>query len=166
LKRVSRSRFAGRNQIMDAFIAFIASLGEHMRVPVAEGQAVCRALAAPGVYRELVDESGWTTASQFQNWIADPAPPPARWGALTADGCGPPTRNRKELCVAGVAWTSKAVRATVWDVPDRLHCAMAGAMLTRARTGNAVAPTSEVSDAAGDQGGTGRLVVDAYAFID
>ena len=62
-----RSKLAGRNQVMDAFIA---SLGEHLRVPVAEAQAVYRALAAAGVYRELVEESGWTT-SQFQHWVAD-----------------------------------------------------------------------------------------------
>jgi len=61
-----RSKLAGRNQVMDAFIA---SLGDRLRVPVSEAQAVYRALAAPGVYRELVEESGWTT-QQFQNWVA------------------------------------------------------------------------------------------------
>lgn len=61
-----RSKLAGRNQVMDAFIA---SLEQHLRVPVDEAQAVYRALAAPGVYRELVDESGWTPR-QFQDWVA------------------------------------------------------------------------------------------------
>lgn len=62
-----RAKLAGRNEVMDAMIA---SLGEHLRVPLPEAQAVFRALAAPGVYRELVDESGWTPA-RFEQWIAD-----------------------------------------------------------------------------------------------
>jgi len=62
-----RAKLAGRNQVMDAFIE---SLGDHLRVPVAEGQAVYRALAAAGVYRELVQESGWSTET-FQHWVAD-----------------------------------------------------------------------------------------------
>jgi hypothetical protein len=48
----------------------IASLGDHLRVPVAEAQAVYRALAAPGLYRELVEDSGWTP-EQFQRWVSD-----------------------------------------------------------------------------------------------
>lgn len=60
-----RSKLAGRNEVMDAMIA---SLGAHLRVPLAEAQAVYRALAAPGVYRELVEESGWTSA-QFTAWV-------------------------------------------------------------------------------------------------
>lgn len=62
-----RSKLAGRNQVMDEFIA---SLDGHLRVPVADGQALYRALATPGVYRELVDESGWST-DQFRQWVAD-----------------------------------------------------------------------------------------------
>lgn len=62
-----RTKLAGRNEVMDAMIA---SLGEHLRVPVPEAQAVYRALAAPGVYRELVDESGWTP-EQFTRWVGD-----------------------------------------------------------------------------------------------
>jgi AcrR family transcriptional regulator len=54
-----RSKLAGRNEVMDLMIA---SLSDDLRVPLAEAQAVYRALAAPGVYRELVDESGWTPA--------------------------------------------------------------------------------------------------------
>jgi len=37
---------------------------------VAQVQAMFRALAAPGVYRELVDESGWTP-EQFADWVGD-----------------------------------------------------------------------------------------------
>lgn len=62
-----RSKLAGRNEVMDAMIA---SLEKHLRIPVREAQAVYRALAAPGVYRELVEESGWT-ADEFERWVSD-----------------------------------------------------------------------------------------------
>jgi AcrR family transcriptional regulator len=62
-----RSKLAGRNEVMDALIG---SLEGHLRVPVTEAQAVFRALAAPGVYRELVLDSGWTPA-QFEAFVAD-----------------------------------------------------------------------------------------------
>lgn len=62
-----RSKLAGRNQVMDAMIA---SLEGHLRIPVAEAQAMYRALAAPGVYRELVEESGWTP-DEFERWVGD-----------------------------------------------------------------------------------------------
>ncbi len=62
-----RSKLAGRNEVMDVMIA---SLEKDLRVPVREAQAVYRALAAPGVYRELVEESGWT-ADEFERWVSD-----------------------------------------------------------------------------------------------
>ncbi|MEU4197637.1 TetR family transcriptional regulator [Kribbella sp. NPDC026611] len=62
-----RSKLAGRNQVMDAIIA---SLESDLRVPLKQAQAVYRALAAPGVYQELVDESGWTPA-EFETFVAD-----------------------------------------------------------------------------------------------
>jgi AcrR family transcriptional regulator len=62
-----RAKLAGRNEVMDAMIA---SLEGHLAAPVGQVQAVFRALAAPGVYRELVDESGWT-AEQFAAWVGD-----------------------------------------------------------------------------------------------
>jgi AcrR family transcriptional regulator len=62
-----RAKLAGRNQVMDAIIA---SLDGHLTIPVPQAQAMYRALAAPGVYRELVEESGWTPAG-FEHWIAD-----------------------------------------------------------------------------------------------
>jgi hypothetical protein len=37
--------------------AMISSLEDHLRAPVTEAQAVYRALAAPGVYQELVGDS-------------------------------------------------------------------------------------------------------------
>jgi AcrR family transcriptional regulator len=62
-----RTKLAGRNEVMDAMIA---SLEGHLAAPVAEVQAMFRALAAPGVYRELVDESGWTP-EQFARWVGE-----------------------------------------------------------------------------------------------
>jgi AcrR family transcriptional regulator len=62
-----RAKLAGRNQAMDAMIA---SLEGHLNAPVHEVQAVYRALAAPGVYRELVEESGWTPDA-FERWVGD-----------------------------------------------------------------------------------------------
>jgi AcrR family transcriptional regulator len=62
-----QSKLAGRNQVMDVMIA---SLEDHLDVPLHEAQAVYRALAAPGVYRELVEGSGWTPDA-FAGWVAD-----------------------------------------------------------------------------------------------
>jgi AcrR family transcriptional regulator len=66
-KALLRSKLAGRNQVMDAMIA---SLETTLRVPLKQAQAVYRALAAPGVYQELVDESGWTP-EEFESFVAD-----------------------------------------------------------------------------------------------
>jgi AcrR family transcriptional regulator len=62
-----RAKLAGRNQAMDRMIA---SLEGSLSMPVPAAQAIYRALAAPGIYQELVVESGWT-ADQFEEWIAD-----------------------------------------------------------------------------------------------
>ena len=73
-----RSKLAGRNQVMDAMIA---SLERHLALPVPQAQAMYRALAAPGVYRELVEESGWSP-EDFERWVDDTLQrnlmPPAR----------------------------------------------------------------------------------------
>jgi AcrR family transcriptional regulator len=61
-----RSKLAGRNEVMDAIIA---SMKGDLDVPLKQAQAIYRALAAPGVYRELVAESGWTT-EEFEDWVA------------------------------------------------------------------------------------------------
>jgi hypothetical protein len=66
-RELLRAKLAGRNEVMDAMIA---SLDGHLAVPLPEAQAVYRALAASGVYRELVYESGWTS-QHFQQWLAD-----------------------------------------------------------------------------------------------
>jgi AcrR family transcriptional regulator len=62
-----RSKLAGRNEVMDAMIA---SLGGELRIPLEQAQAIYRALAAPGVYQELVDSSGWTP-QEFETFVAD-----------------------------------------------------------------------------------------------
>jgi AcrR family transcriptional regulator len=62
-----RSKLAGRNEVMGAMIA---SLHGQLAVPLAQAQAIYRALAAPGVYRELVQESGWPPGD-FERWVAD-----------------------------------------------------------------------------------------------
>jgi AcrR family transcriptional regulator len=62
-----RSKLAGRNEVMDLMIA---SLKGHLTHPVPHVQAVFRALAASGVYQELVTESAWSPA-QFEDWLAD-----------------------------------------------------------------------------------------------
>lgn len=66
-KALLRSKLAGRNQVMDAIIA---SMEKDLSIPLKQAQAVYRALAAPGVYQELVDESGWTEA-EFEQWVTD-----------------------------------------------------------------------------------------------
>ncbi|MFF1823166.1 TetR/AcrR family transcriptional regulator [Kribbella sp. NPDC058245] len=66
-KALLRAKLAGRNQVMDAIIE---SLKAELRIPLKQAQAVYRALAAPGVYQELVDESGWTPA-EFEHFVAD-----------------------------------------------------------------------------------------------
>lgn len=62
-----RSKLAGRNQVMDKIIA---SLQDQLQIPLRRAQAVYRALAAPGVYQELVTESGWKPA-EFEQFVAD-----------------------------------------------------------------------------------------------
>jgi AcrR family transcriptional regulator len=62
-----RSKLAGRNHVMDAMIA---SFEPDLAIPVAEAQALFRALAAPGVYAELVVGAGWSPAA-FTAFVAD-----------------------------------------------------------------------------------------------
>ena len=77
-RELLRAKLAGRNEVMDAMIA---SLEDHLAVPLQEAQAVYRALAASGVYRELVYESGWTPNTSSDGWPTpstgtSSAPPP------------------------------------------------------------------------------------------
>lgn len=65
-RELLRSKLAGRNEVMDAMIA---SLDGALTVGVGDAQAVFRAYAAPGVYRELVHDAGWST-ERFSAWVA------------------------------------------------------------------------------------------------
>lgn len=60
-----RSKLRGRNRVMDSLMA---SVEDVLAVPLAEAQTVYRALAATGVYRELVVDSGWG-ADRFEAWL-------------------------------------------------------------------------------------------------
>jgi hypothetical protein len=60
-----RAKLAGRDRVM---ARFIQSLEADLAVPVDEAQAVYRALAAPGVYRELVESAGWDR-DRFVAWF-------------------------------------------------------------------------------------------------
>ncbi|ANF30648.1 TetR family transcriptional regulator [Leifsonia xyli] len=60
-----RSKLRGRNRVMDSLIASVEPV---LAVPVVEAQSVYRAMAAAGVYQELVVASGWTP-EQFERWL-------------------------------------------------------------------------------------------------
>jgi AcrR family transcriptional regulator len=60
-----RSKLRGRNRVMDSLIASVAPI---LAVPVAEAQSVFRAMAATGVYQELVVSSGWPP-DRFERWL-------------------------------------------------------------------------------------------------
>ncbi|MFB8146685.1 TetR/AcrR family transcriptional regulator [Microbacterium sp. NPDC056003] len=66
-RELLRSKLRGRNRVMDTLIASIA---DHLRLPLSDAQAVFRAYAAPGVYGELVHESNWPVA-RFESWLSD-----------------------------------------------------------------------------------------------
>jgi AcrR family transcriptional regulator len=66
-RAVLRAKLVERNRAMDAIIA---SLDGQLRRPTAEAQAIYRAFATPGVYRELVIETGWSH-DDFEAWLAD-----------------------------------------------------------------------------------------------
>lgn len=66
-RTVLRSKLADRNAAMDSIVA---SLDGRLHRPTPEAQAIFRAYAAPGVYRELVVESGWTPDA-FEEWVGD-----------------------------------------------------------------------------------------------
>ncbi|HEY5853824.1 MAG TPA: TetR/AcrR family transcriptional regulator [Aldersonia sp.] len=66
-REMLRAKLRGRNHVMDSFIE---SVDDDLRVPLADARAIYRAVAAPGVYRELVVETGWTTEA-FEKWVGD-----------------------------------------------------------------------------------------------
>jgi AcrR family transcriptional regulator len=62
-----RTNYDERDAAMNAMVD---SLGDKLRRPPAEAQSIFRALGSPGVYRELVLQSGWSH-DLFEEWIAD-----------------------------------------------------------------------------------------------
>ncbi len=66
-RELLRAKLAGRNHVMDLFVE---SVRDRLIIELPDAQAIYRAFAAPGVYRELVVESGWTPAA-FEDWVAE-----------------------------------------------------------------------------------------------
>jgi len=62
-----RAKLRGRNGVMDSLIS---SVEAQLSLPLADAKAIYRAYAAPGVYGELVVDSGWPP-ERFQRWLAD-----------------------------------------------------------------------------------------------
>jgi AcrR family transcriptional regulator len=62
-----RAKLDGRNHVQNLIVA---SLGDNLTTPLGTAQAVYRALAATGIYQELVVESGWSI-DQYEQWVAD-----------------------------------------------------------------------------------------------
>lgn len=62
-----RGKLDGRNHVQDLIVA---SLGSALVVPLASAQAIYRAMAAPGLYHELVVESGWSD-DEYEEWLAE-----------------------------------------------------------------------------------------------
>jgi AcrR family transcriptional regulator len=66
-RELLHAKLAGRDQVMDAMIA---ALGDELAVSLSEAQAIFRALAAPGLYRELVEQLGWTP-HRLADWMSE-----------------------------------------------------------------------------------------------
>jgi AcrR family transcriptional regulator len=60
-----RAKLEGRNHVQNLIID---SVRDHVALPLPAAQAIYRALAAVGVYQELVVESGWTM-DQYEQWV-------------------------------------------------------------------------------------------------
>lgn len=60
-----RAKLDGRNQVM---ALIVDSIKDRLTVPLPMAQAVYRALAAVGVYQELVVESGWSI-DEYEQWL-------------------------------------------------------------------------------------------------
>jgi AcrR family transcriptional regulator len=62
-----RAKLAGRDRVMNEFIR---SLRPELAVPLPEAQSMYRALATPGLYRELVIRTGWDR-ERFCSFVED-----------------------------------------------------------------------------------------------
>jgi AcrR family transcriptional regulator len=61
-----QGKLRGRNHVMDSLITSVKS---DLAIPVKDAQSIFRALAATGVYGELVLASGWSV-DRFEFWVA------------------------------------------------------------------------------------------------
>jgi AcrR family transcriptional regulator len=61
-----RAKLDGRNHVQNLIVE---SLGADLVLPLPAAQAIYRALAAVGVYQELVVESGWSI-DEYERWVA------------------------------------------------------------------------------------------------
>jgi len=66
-RELLRAKLRGRNRVMDSLIS---SVEPRLSLPLADAKAIYRAYAAPGVYGELVVDSGWSP-DRFERWLAD-----------------------------------------------------------------------------------------------
>ena len=64
-KAMLRAKLEGRNHVQNLIVE---SIRDHIVIPVGAAQALYRALAAVGVYQELVVESGWSIDA-YEQWI-------------------------------------------------------------------------------------------------
>lgn len=62
-----RAKLEGRNHVQNLILE---SVRDDLVLPLPAAQAIYRALAAVGVYQELVVESGWT-GDQYEQWVFD-----------------------------------------------------------------------------------------------
>ncbi|WP_277051125.1 TetR/AcrR family transcriptional regulator [Ruania albidiflava] len=62
-----RAKLEARNAAQDQIVA---SIGEALVLPLPAAQAIYRALAATGIYTELVLSSGWTNR-EYQDWVEE-----------------------------------------------------------------------------------------------
>ncbi len=66
-RELLRAKLAGRNQVMDAMTGSVA---DRIDGDPAQLSSIFRAMAAPGVYRELVVNSGWSV-EEFTEFVGD-----------------------------------------------------------------------------------------------
>ena len=62
-----RAKLAGRNHVQNLIVG---SLADHLVTPLPAAGAIYRALAAVGIYQELVVESGWTI-DDYEQWLVE-----------------------------------------------------------------------------------------------
>ena len=66
-KAMLRAKLEGRNHVQNLIVG---SLADHLVVPLPTASAIYRALAAVGIYQELVVESGWSI-EDYEHWLVE-----------------------------------------------------------------------------------------------